>query len=239
MQVSFTAAMPKLGRFSVGSQRAKKKKVEQPKEGEEESDDVENEEEAAAGPSHCTIPVAELTARMERLARIDAGMAVTKEVLTITSEHERLDHNLEQARHAHEVVNRRWRKTLLHYFSDNGGLRWATSSELKRALERMQDIDNEHDASEDHVLDCEKEKACYRRWSRLRLRQLTGNEDVEGGALEEAARELEVVRASLGVARERPERKMEAGQVLEVIARHASMAEAFQWVRLSELRDDY
>ena len=226
--------MPKLGRASIGYQRPKKKKVEQPAEGEEDPDDMENEEEAAAGPSDTPIPVADLTAQ---LARIDASRAVGKEVQSIFKEEERLADNLEKARHAHEVVNRRWRKTMLNYFNDNPMLRWQTPSELQRGLERMQQIDAEHDASEDHVLDCEKEKVCYRKWSKQRLRQLS-DRDMDGD-IEEAARELEAARASLGVARERPERQMEPGQVLELIARHASMAEAFQWVRLSDIRDDY
>ena len=225
--------MPKLGRFLVGSQRAKKKKVEQPAEDEEPSDSMDNDEEPSAAPP---VPPDGMVDITHLLARFDLTQASIKATLDEIKEAKRLQQNLEKARHTHEVVNRRWRKTMLHYFNDNPMLRWATDSEFQRGLDRMQEIDDEHDASEDHVIACENENSCHRRWCKLKRRQRLGGYGVEDAEIEEAARELAAARASHGVSRERPERKMHDGQVLELIARHAGMAQAFQWVPLRELR---
>lgn len=236
--------MPKLGRFSIGSVRARKKKVEEYPAVDEVSDAMEEEEESSAGPSAPPLDIPSMLAAdpvlAARKACSDHMLAEFTELQNIEKEQERLLRNFEHAMHAHEVVNRRWRKTLLHYFNDNPMLRWATPSELKRALGRMQEIDDEHDATEDIVLERDKEKVAHAKWGKLRKQQILFPErGVSDGNVEEAARELAAVRASLGVPRERPERKMDAGQVMELIARHASMAEAFQWMRLSEIRDDY
>lgn len=225
--------MPKVGRYSIGYQRPKKKKVEQSAEVEEVSDNMEDEEEPSAAPP---VPPDDMVDITDLRARIALTVASTQATLDEGKEAEQLEQNVEKARHQHEVVNRRWRKTMLHYFKDNPTLRWATDSEFQRALDRMQDIDDEHDASEDHVIACENENSCHRRWRKLKRRQTLGGYGVEDADIEEAARELAAARASHGVARERPERKMHGGQVLELIARHAGMAQAFQWVSLSELR---
>ena len=227
--------MPKVGRFSVGSQRPKKKKVEDAAAAEEPSDCMDGDEEPSAAPP---VPPDGMVDTTDLWARFDLMQVSMKATLDESNEAKRLELNVERARLEHEVVNRRWRKTMLHYFNDNPMLRWATPSEFQRALDRMQQIDDEHDASEDHVIACENENSCHRRWRKLKRRQILGGYGVGDADIEAAARELEEASASHGVARERPERKMHGGQVLELIARHAGMAQAFQWVHLSELRQD-
>ena len=104
MQVSFTAAMPKVGRFSVGSQRPKKKKVEDAAAAEEPSDCMDGDEEPSAAPP---VPPDGMVDTTDLWARFDLMQVSMKATLDESNEAKRLELNVERARLEHEVVNRR------------------------------------------------------------------------------------------------------------------------------------
>ena len=61
------------------------------------------------------------------------------------------------ARHKLVVVRRRWCKTgRTHFNQEHGGARWATESELERALDRLQKVDNELDEAKRLYVDAHR-----------------------------------------------------------------------------------
>ena len=66
------------------------------------------------------------------------------------------------ARHKLVVVRRRWCKTgRTHFNQEHGGARWATESELERALGRLQKVDNELDEAKRLYVDAHRERVLY------------------------------------------------------------------------------
>ena len=150
-----------------------------------------------------------------------------------------LDKRTELAIHKHKIINRRWKATIDTYFNEHAMLRWEARSVLNRGLERMQAIDDEQDRSEDHVMACDGEAKSYKKWSMWdRMARREPDNPWLAGTRDEAACELQQARDKHGVPQPRPNRKPEGGAI-GLIAREMGLAEAFQWVHLSELRSDY
>ena len=119
------------------------------------------------------------------------------------------------------------------------GLANCDDSELQRVLERMRAIDDEHDAAERRYVDCHRETTLFRtlynlceQWRRRPNKNL--------------GRFIEKTELLLLLHRRRAERNrervwarktpMDDGQQLELLCKHAGIAEAYQWVRVSEFR---
>ena len=145
------------------------------------------------------------------------------------------------------VAHTRWCKTGRTYFNaENGGVRWATDSERQRVIDRLQKADDE----------CREAKRLYRDAHRALVmwrafKNLSKAADREPDGLSKA--KLQVLALRMGnkfrlhdCARTRhvldvrydklgPRTPMCTGDQIELLCAHAGLAQAYQWVHLSEL----
>ena len=228
---------PKMGgkrHRGIGMNRAKKKKVEQPVSADDEvsdeavsADDVPSvpgpepepePEPCEPDPEPSPVPPAQPRNRgAELLSKVSAAL------------------------HELHVVNRRWRKTLLTYYNENSGLRWATKSELARVLERLQHADDEHDEAEDFYRYCCIEYKLFKTWQRLFRYCCRQPKRLAHARLRDQARErLNEHRRRYRCGQEyrhpRPDRDMDNAQVLEHLVQTIGLAKAYQWLHLDEFR---
>jgi hypothetical protein len=151
------------------------------------------------------------------------------------------------ARHKLVVVRRRWCKTgRTHFNQEHGGARWATESELERALGRLQKVDNELDEAKRLYVDAHRERVLYCAMTNLKkkaeqeqdleervqlLRLVNKMVDKCSRHNYAMTRRVLRVRANLEV----PRTPMSTGEQIELLCEDAGLAQAYQWVHLSEL----
>ena len=151
------------------------------------------------------------------------------------------------ARHKLVVVRRRWCKTgRTHFNQEHGGARWATESELERALARLQKVDNELDEAKRLYVDAHRERVLYCAMTNLKkkaeqeqdleervqlLRLVNKMVDKCSRHNYAMTRRVLRVRANLEV----PRTPMSTGEQIELLCEDAGLAQAYQWVHLSEL----
>ena len=151
------------------------------------------------------------------------------------------------ARHKLVVVRRRWCKTgRTHFTAEHGGARWATESELERALGRLQKVDDELGEAKRLYVDAHRQRVLYCAMTNLK-KKAEQEQDLEekvqllrlvNRMLDKCSRHdyamtrrVLRVRANLEV----PRTPMSTGEQIELLCEDAGLAQAYQWVHLSEL----
>jgi len=224
--------MPKKVRRAIACPRAKKKKVEQTEAVEDEAGDLEEGEEAEdetpPPPEPCAAPA----------PNADSEALPMPQPMHVTLEQEEA-----AAWHQLQVVNRRWRKTIETHF--DRATQWATKSELDRVLERLRHADDEHDQAEDQYERCRLQRVRYRTYSTLKRQasRFPGHAVAaklrdDAKAAYDAARSAALTRGLLHDDEpvKRPNRGLDIGAAIELVAREVGLATAFQLIPLHELR---
>ena len=233
--------MPTKKRASVGTKRPKKKVTFQEKQAVEESDDSDKLEDVSSAP--------ELSPVESSISALSLTVDESQEPPAQEPEEEpeveqrELKKRAVKALRALLVVNRRWRKTILTHFNEKPEYRWLFDSEVfKRVLERMRLVDAEHAAAERHYVNCHREAVLVATLAKFtKQAELHPEDDRLAYFAIRADAKLLLFRSRMDREKRRPlsirEPKcvMDHGKQLELLCKHAGIAEAYQWVHLSEL----
>ena len=149
------------------------------------------------------------------------------------------------------VVHRRWCKTgQTHFNAEHGGARWATDSERQRVLDRLQKADDERRDAKRLYVDAHRALVIYRSMKNLEKRAETEPDGLSKMQLQVLALrmgkkfELHDLARTRRVLDARARRSgiiepsvipMSTGEQIELLCEHAGLAQAYQWVHLSEL----
>ena len=235
LSLSGLAEMPKIKRTLIGYVRPKKRPISEESEALEEpsiTNDLEPmAEEAVPTPPEASIsamPIADAGGSNDPLPQESQKSMLSK-----------LKADYLQALRKAAVMQGRWCKTGRTYFNaENGGGRWQTDSERQRIIERREAKRLYVDAHRALVLyrsfknlskaaELEPNLATAR-W--LNFRALKMANKFELHRIRRARYALDVEYDKLG-----PRTPMGTDEQIELLCEHAGLAQAYQWVHLSEL----
>ena len=144
-------------------------------------------------------------------------------------------------------MHRRWCKTGRTYLNaENGGARWATDSERQRVIDRLQKADDERRDAKMLYVDAHRALVLYRSMLNLEKRAKLEPDGVPKMKLQVLAlrmfnkfelHRIRRARYALNVEYDKlgPRTPMSTGEQIELLCEHAGLAQAYQWVHLSEL----
>ena len=145
------------------------------------------------------------------------------------------------------VMHGRWCKTArTHFNAEHGGARWATESERQRVIDRLQKADDERAEAKRRYNDCHRAAVLMRSHINL-TRQAEQEQDLgkKEVLLLFALKTGTKLKIHLDNARIHlmlvdgdfmsPRVSMSTGEQIELLCEHAGLAQAYQWVHLSEL----
>ena len=145
------------------------------------------------------------------------------------------------------VAHGRWCKTArTHFNAEHGGARWATDSERQRVIDRLQKADDECREAKRLYRDAHRALVMWRAFKNLskaadrepdlassawlKYHALKMANKIEHHGIVRARHALDVQYDKLG-----PRTPMCTGDQIELLCAHAGLAQAYQWVHLSEL----
>ena len=149
--------------------------------------------------------------------------------------------------HKAAVAHRRWCKTGRTYFNaEHGGARWATDSERQRVVDRLQKADDERHEAKRLYTDAHRALVIYRSMKNLEKRaklepegtckmrlQILALRMFKKFELHDIARRRHAL--DVGYGKLGPRTPMSTGEQVELLCEHAGLAQAYQWVHMSEL----
>ena len=146
------------------------------------------------------------------------------------------------------VVHRRWcKRGRTHLNAEHGGARWKTDSEYQRALDRLRQVDDERAEARRRYNDSHRAAVLMRSHINL-TRQAEQEQDLGKKEVLLLFALKTMKKLTLLLHNERihlmrldgdfmsPRVPMSTGQQIELLCAHAGLAQAYQWVHLSELR---
>lgn len=145
------------------------------------------------------------------------------------------------------VAHGRWCKTArTHFNAEHGGARWATESERQRVIDRLQKADDERLEAKRLYTDAHRALVLYRSMKNAEKRAKMEPDGLSKAKLQVLALRMgnkfklhDNVRArhALDVQYDKlgPRTPMCTGDQIELLCAHAGLAQAYQWVHLSEL----
>ena len=145
------------------------------------------------------------------------------------------------------VMHGRWCKTArTHFNAEHGGARWATDSERQRIIDRLQKADDERRDAKRLYVDAHRALVIYRSMKNLEKRAETEPDGLSKMQLQVLAlrmgnkfelHRIRRARYALNVEYDKlgPRTPMSTGEQIELLCEHAGLAQAYQWVHLSEL----
>ena len=144
------------------------------------------------------------------------------------------------------VVHRRWCKTgQTHFNAEHGGARWATDSERQRIIGRLQKADDERLDAKRLYIDAHRALVMWRSMKNLEKRAEMEPDELSKMKLQVLAlrmfnkfelHRIRQARYALNVEYDKlgPRTPMSTGEQIELLCEHAGLAQAYQWVHLSE-----
>ena len=235
--------MPKKTRALIGYVRPKKRPIpEEPEALEEPS--ITNDLEPIAQEAVPTPPEASLSA----MSIADAGGS--NDPLPQESQRSMLSmlkSDYQKTLRKAAVAHTRWCKTARTYFNaENGGARWQTDSERQRIIDRLQKADDECREAKRLYRDAHRALVIYRSMKNLEKRAKLEPDGVSKMKLQVLAlrmfnkfelHRIRRARYALDVEYDKlgPRTPMSTGEQIELLCEHAGLAQAYQWVHLSEL----
>ena len=242
LSLSGLAEMPKKTRALIGYLRPKKRPLSEEPEALEEPS-ITNDLEPIAEEAVPTPPEASLHA----MSIADAGgsndplpQESQKSLLSM------LKADYRKALRKAAVIHRRWCKTgRTHFNAENGGARWQTDSERQRVIDRLQKADDGRLEAKRLYTDAHRALVIYRSMLNAEKRAKLEPDGVSKMKLQVLALRLfnkfelhriRRARYALDVEYDKlgPRTPMSTGEQIELLCEHAGLAQAYQWVHMSE-----
>ena len=242
LSLSGLAEMPKIKRSLIGYMRPKKRPLSEESKASEEPSITNNldpmPEEVAPMP-----PEASLSA----MSIADGGsndlppQESQKSMLSLL----KADYNKTLRKAA--IMHRRWCKTARTNFNaEHGGARWATESERQRIIGRLQKADDERLDAKRLYIDAHRALVMWRSMKNLEKRAEMEPDELSKMKLQVLAlrmfnkfelHRIRRARYALNVEYDKlgPRTPMSTGEQIELLCERAGLAQAYQWVHLSEL----